>query len=76
MRTKTTPEANHTTPAAPSEQDNRSQNVVRIISGYRNLSLATVGAIAAMLANFTIGVERVKEDTAEADPEAARPGDA
>jgi hypothetical protein len=50
------------------------------------LTLATVGdcrpgagglgAIAAMIANFTIGVERVKEDTAEAAPEDARAGDA
>jgi hypothetical protein len=29
-----------------------------------------------LIANFTLGVERVKEDTAEAGPEDARPGDA
>jgi hypothetical protein len=38
--------------------------------------LAGLGTITAMTANFTLGVERVKEDTAEAGPKAARPGDA
>lgn len=38
--------------------------------------LAGLGAIAAMIANFTIGVERVKEDTAKVAPEDARSGDA
>jgi hypothetical protein len=31
--------------------------------------LAGLGAIAALIANFTLGVERVKEDAAEAAPE-------
>ncbi len=38
--------------------------------------LAGLGAIAAMMANFTLGVERVKEDTAEAGPKDAPSGDA
>jgi hypothetical protein len=38
--------------------------------------LAGLGAIAALIANLTLGVERVKEDTAEAGPEDARSGDA
>jgi len=36
-------------------------------------ALAGLGAIAALIANFTLGVERVKEDTAEAGPEDAPP---
>ena len=38
--------------------------------------LAGLGAIAALMANFTLGVERVKEDTAGVGPEDARSGDA
>jgi hypothetical protein len=35
-----------------------------------------LGAIAAMVANFTIGVERVKAAAAESGSEDARSGDA
>ena len=38
--------------------------------------LAGLGAIAALIANLTIGVERVKEDTTEVPPEDARSGEA
>jgi len=38
--------------------------------------LAGLGAIAALIANFTLGVERVKKDTAEVAPEDPRSGDA
>jgi hypothetical protein len=34
--------------------------------------LAGLGAIAALIANFTLGMERVKADAAEAGPEDAR----
>ena len=38
--------------------------------------LAGLGAIAALIANFTLGVERVKKETTEVAPEDARSGDA
>ncbi len=38
--------------------------------------LAGLGAIAVLIANFTLVVERVKEDTTEVGPEDARSGDA
>ena len=38
--------------------------------------LAGLGAIAALIANFTLGVEKVKEDATGGAPEDARPGDA
>jgi len=38
--------------------------------------LAGLGAIAALIANFTLGVERVKEETTEVAPDDARSGDA
>ncbi|HSB16564.1 MAG TPA: DUF4342 domain-containing protein [Bryobacteraceae bacterium] len=38
--------------------------------------LAGLGAIAALIANFTLGVERVKEDTTEVGPKDAQSGDA
>jgi hypothetical protein len=37
--------------------------------------LAGLGAIAALIAHFTLGVERVKEETTEVAPEDARSGD-
>ena len=36
--------------------------------------LAGLGAIAALIANFTIGVEKMKEEAVETGPEAAPPG--
>lgn len=36
--------------------------------------LAGLGAVAALIANFTIGVEKVKEDAAEPETEGERPG--
>ena len=36
--------------------------------------LAGLGAIAALIANFTIGVEKVKEEAIEPEPEAEQPG--
>ena len=36
--------------------------------------LAGLGAIAALIANFTIGVEKVKEEAFEPEPEAEQPG--
>ena len=38
--------------------------------------LAGLGAIAALIANFTLGVEKVKEGTTGAAPEEPRSGDA
>ncbi len=38
--------------------------------------LAGLGAIAALIANFTLGVERVKGDAAEPKPEDTGSGDA
>ncbi len=37
--------------------------------------LAGLGAVAALIANFTLGVEKVKEDRAAAAPEDSRAGD-
>ena len=36
--------------------------------------LAGLGAIAALIANFTIGVEKVKEEAIEPEPEVEQPG--
>ena len=36
--------------------------------------LAGLGAIAALIASFTIGVEKVKEEPIAPEPEAERPG--
>jgi hypothetical protein len=37
--------------------------------------LAGLGALAALIANFTIGVEKVKEGAAEPGPDGERPGE-
>jgi hypothetical protein len=36
--------------------------------------LAGLGAIAALIASFTIGVEKVKEEAVEPEPESDQPG--